>query len=392
MWKRSWRGKVSILKKLFYALYAFSFNLCRIFPLKSRRVALVSPHNAGFNDSLGHIRRELEKRGGYKFVLISRKDLEIVKQKGFTKLIFSLIHAIGFFTVKAYLLATSKYIFLNDNFMPMANLHFSKKAVVTQLWHAEGAFKKFGHALSLPEDIARREEACNKKLTYTVCSSKAVVPVYAEAFNVPQEKVLPLGSPRTDFFFETQDLDVLRNRLDNEHPECRGKALILYAPTFRESDEKDRELLAGFDFNEFDRRFGDEYALCVRLHPQIHSSSVNMDGAVDVTGWKNVGELVLLCDMLITDYSSICMDFALLEKPCVFYAFDLNDYINERNFYFDYKKYVPGPVAETFGELLEAIRSGGRDGDKLKEFRAFNFDEPDGKAAERVVDYIMRKS
>lgn len=380
------------MKKLFYALYAFSFNLCRIFPLKSRRVALVSPHNAGFNDSLGHIRRELEKRGGYKFVLISRKDLEIVKQKGFTKLIFSLIHAIGFFTVKAYLLATSKYIFLNDNFMPMANLHFSKKAVVTQLWHAEGAFKKFGHALSLPEDIARREEACNKKLTYTVCSSKAVVPVYAEAFNVPQEKVLPLGSPRTDFFFETQDLDVLRNRLDNEHPECRGKALILYAPTFRESDEKDRELLAGFDFNEFDRRFGDEYALCVRLHPQIHSSSVNMDGAVDVTGWKNVGELVLLCDMLITDYSSICMDFALLEKPCVFYAFDLNDYINERNFYFDYKKYVPGPVAETFGELLEAIRSGGRDGDKLKEFRAFNFDEPDGKAAERVVDYIMRKS
>lgn len=377
------------MKKLFYALYAFNFNICRIFPLKKGRVALVSPHNAGFNDSLGYVGRELEKKGGFCLVRISRKDLEIVKQKSFTKLLLSLLRAAGFFTVKAYLLATAEYIFLNDNFMPMADLHISGKTVVTQLWHAEGAFKKFGRSLNLEPETAAREEAGNRKLTYVVCSSKAVVPIYAEAFGIPQEKVLPLGSPRTDFFFTDYDSSVLRNKLEKEHPECRSKALILYAPTFRGSKQKDSELLDSFDFDEFNRRFGDEYALLVRLHPQIHSSCVNRDGVVDVTDWPNVGELVLLCDRLITDYSSICMDFALLGKPCCFYAFDLNEYVDERNFYFDYKKYVPGPVAETFGELLDAIAESGRDGDKLKNFRTFNFDEPDGKAAQRVVDAVV---
>jgi len=386
-----------ILKKLFYALYALSFNICRIFPLKKKRVALVSPHNAGFNDSLGQIKKELEKRGGFEFIFISRKDLEIVKQKSFTQVFLSVMRALGFFTVKAYRLATSKYVFLNDNFMPMAKLNFNKDAVVTQLWHAEGAFKKFGQALDLPQDIALREQACNKKLTYAVCSSKAVAPIYAEAFSLPPERVLPLGSPRTDFFFEPHDLAALRKKLDDEHPECKCKALILYAPTFRDNPEADKKLLDDFDFNAFNHRFGEQYSLLVRLHPQVRAAVVDTAGAVDVTAWPNVGELVLLCDMLITDYSSICMDFALLEKPCVFYAFDLKDYISERNFYFDYKKYVPGPVAETFDELLEAIAAGGKnnvlvkdkDTDKLKEFRTFNFDEPDGKAAERVVDYIM---
>ncbi len=378
------------MKKLFYALYALSFNICRIAPLKKNRVALVSPHNAAFNDSLGQIKREFEKRGEFEFVFISRKDLEIVKQKSLTKIFLSCFHAIGFFTVKAYRLATSKYVFLNDNFMPMAKLNFNKQAVITQLWHAEGAFKKFGQALSVSKDIAQREAQCNKKLTYVVCSSKAVAPIYAQAFGVPEERVLPFGSPRTDCFFEDHDIPNLRKKLENEHPECRSKVLILYAPTFRDNAENDKMLLDSFDFEEFKSRFGDEYALLIRLHPQIHSTSVDMEVAVDVTSWPNVGELVLLCDILITDYSSICMDFALLEKPCVFYAFDLKDYIDGRNFYFDYKKYVPGPIAETFGELLDAIEKGGRDEDKLKEFRAFNFDEPDGKAAERVVDYIIK--
>jgi len=380
------------LKKLFYALYALSFNICRIFPLKQKRVALVSPHNAGFNDSLGQIKKELEKRSEFDFVFISSRDLEIVKQNSFTQIIKSVLCVLSFFTVKAYLLATSKYIFLNDNFMPMANLHFSGNAVITQLWHGEGAFKKIGFALKLPDDVTKREIGCNKKLSYVVCSSKSIVPIYAEAFNLPEARILPFGSPRTDFFFEPHDLPALRKKLDDEHPECKCKALILYAPTFRDNAENDKNLLDGFDFDAFNRRFGEQYALLVRLHPQVRAAVVNAACAVDVTAWPNVGELVLLCDMLITDYSSICMDFALLEKPCVFYAFDLNSYIDARDFYFDYKKYVPGPVAETFGELLEAIAAVGRDEDKLKEFRTFNFDEPDGKAAERIIDYIMKIS
>ena len=382
------------MKKLLYALYAFVFNIFSLAaPLKPGRVALVSPHNADLNDGLGQIKRELDKRGGFQTVFISRRDLEIVKGKSFTELMSSLRRALAYFTKKAYLLATSKTVFLNDNFMPMAGLRFKKEAVVVQLWHAEGVFKKFGQAQNLPAAVAEREAACNRKLSYVVCSSESVAPYYAEAFGVPLDKVLPFGSPRADYFFEERDTPALRDSFDEAYPVCKSKGLILYAPTFRDNPENDRVLLEHFDFGAFEERFGDRYTLLVRLHPQVHASAVP-NGAVDVTDWKNVGELVLLCDKLITDYSSICMDFALLGKPCVFYAFDLVEYTQERNFYFDYKTYVPGPVAETFDELIDAVEAAGGDdaGDeRLQKFRSFNFGEPDGKAAERVVDFVFGK-
>jgi CDP-ribitol ribitolphosphotransferase len=103
----------------------------------------------------------------------------------------------------------------------------------------------------------------------------------------------------------------------------------------------------------------------------------------------DVAVLIQMSTLLITDYSSVCMDFALLNKPCVFYAYDLEEYTRERDFFFEYKNYVPGPVAVTFEQLLEAVAAGGRDEDNLTRFRACNFGSPAGRAAERVVDAVL---
>ncbi len=67
------------MKKLFYTIYAVIFRICRLFPVKRGRVALVSPHNADFNDSLGAVKAELERRGGYDIKLITRRDIELSK-------------------------------------------------------------------------------------------------------------------------------------------------------------------------------------------------------------------------------------------------------------------------------------------------------------------------
>lgn len=83
---------------------------------------------------------------------------------------------------------------------------------------------------------------------------------------------------------------------------------MLYAPTFRDDPEKDRELLSRLDTGLFNRYLGEEYALLVRLHPQIHADTRTLEGAVDLTAYPDVSELVLLCDVLVTDYSSIVMD------------------------------------------------------------------------------------
>lgn len=373
------------MKRVFYLLYAAFFNICRIFPVKSNRVAFLSPHRENFTDSLGMVLKEVESRKKYDVVKISSQDLSL---NGLS----SIPRAIGFFTVKAYLLATSKYVFLNDNFMPMGSLNFSKKAVVTQLWHAEGVFKKFGLHIPQPENIRKREIAGASKLTYVVCSSESVVPYYAEAFGVDKAKVLPLGAPRADRFLSCDDTEYFKEKIYSQYPQCKGKKLVLYAPTFRDDEAEDAKLLQSVDAEQFNNLLGEEYALLIRLHPQIHRCSEKLKGAVDVTDYEDVGELTFACDVMISDYSSVCMDAALIKKPLYFYAFDLEKYNTDRSFYFDYESYVPGPVAKDFSSLLEMIKNGTAEEcfEKAEKFRSFNFGNPDRNATKRVVDTIIK--
>ena len=377
------------MKNLFYSLYALFFNMSRILPVKKNRIAFVAPHNGGEKDSLGILRSYVEKKGSYETVFITTRDLKL-DFSGISALIKSCLKAAGFFTLKAKALATSKYVFLNDNFMPMASLKFSKETVITQLWHAEGAFKKFGLSAPLTDEVREREKKCSEKLTYVICSSKNVVPIYAEAFGVDESKILPLGTPRIDSLLEKKDTGKLRAEFDKKHPECRGKKLILYAPTFRDDPETDKNIVKNIDMEAFNRELGGEYCLLIKLHPQIHSGEP-VKGTVDVTA-GDINELTLISDLLITDYSSVCMDFALLSKPCIFFAFDLEEYEKERSFYFDYENYVPGTVARNFNAVIEAIKNPRNDEENLRRFRDFNFDYIDCENTKRVAETILSNS
>ncbi len=368
------------MKKLLYNLYALLFNISSfLFPVKENRIAFISMHNENFRDSLGCVYEELKKEGGYDFVLITREDLSVRKP----------LRVFSFFFLKSRLLATSKYVFLNDNFMPMGKLNFSIKAVITQLWHGEGAFKRFGLHIPQNEDLRKREIAANKKLTYVVCSSEGIRKIYAEAFGTSEEKVLPLGAPRLDYLLNEANRAKAVEKLLARYPEAAGKTVVLYAPTFRDDSERDRRLLDSFDDEELMKELGDGYFLLVRLHPQIHTACADFKCAKDVTDYEDVRELVLASDVLITDYSSICMDFCALGKKTVFYCPDLDLYRERRNFYFDYETFVPGKVCKNFGSLAEAVKSP-FDEERNRRFREMNFDFSDTENTERVIKAIMK--
>lgn len=364
------------MKSLFYRLFALFFNISRtLFGLKPNRVVLLSPHNASFNDSLGEVKAELERRGGYDIVYISHADFSSVPK------------AVVFFTKKAYLLATAKYVFMNDNFMPLGYLNFRDEAVIVQLWHAEGAFKKFGLDIEQPADIRAREIAANSKLTYVTCSSTEVADIYASAFGVDKSKVLPVGSLRADVLLRADNAEKLRAEFEDKYPQCKGKKIVLYAPTFRDDPGLDKVFLSSFDYSLFEKELGDTYCLLVRLHPQIHGSA-RIDGAIDVTDVKNVNDLTLISDVVITDYSSICMDFVLLDKPCVFFAPDLDEYTSRRPFYFSYREYVPGEVAGDTAQLIECVKNASVC-DKAEKFKFGNLNMVDGKSLERLFEKIF---
>ena len=368
------------MKNLFYTLYALFFNLSRaLFPIRKNRVAFVSMHNENFCDALGAVRDELQKKGGYDFVYITRQDLSLSNP----------LKAIAFFLLKSRLLATSQYVFLNDNFLPMGKLRFRKEAIITQLWHAEGAFKKFGLHIPQNDALRKAEIAANNKLGFVVCSSESVRKIYAEAFGVNEKNVLPLGAPRVDYLLNKENQTKALEEIHKAYPHTKGKKILLYAPTFRDDPERDKEILKNFNIPAVKEALPEEYEIFIRLHPQIHISDRDTVGATDVTDFSDVRKLILASDVLITDYSSICMDFSLLSKKTVFFAYDLEWYTERRDFYFDYESFVPGLVAKSTDELISAVKADFQS-ERNEKFRSFNFSYTDNQSAKRVVERICR--
>lgn len=369
------------MKRLLYSIFALLCNIsCRLFSTRPDNALFISMHNEGFRDSLGVMYERLLLKEGFGVAVLTRKDLSPRHP----------LRALHFFFYGAKMVAKSKYIFLNDNFMPLGQIRLRPEALVIQLWHAEGAFKKFGLSIEQPPAVRAREKKGNERLTWVVCSSKSVAPIYAEAFGVDPSKVLALGAPRADRLLQSGAQEGTRRVLEEQYPEMRGKKLVLWAPTFRDDPADDAALLGQIDMDAFRAALGDDYLLLLRLHPQIHPAKRQLPGALDVTDEPDTTALVLACDVLVTDYSSICMTAALLKKKTVFFAFDLDRYRAKRDFYFPYEDYVPGPVTKTFQETLGAIAAP-FDAEKNERFVRFNFDYRDCNNAARVAQAVLQQ-
>jgi CDP-ribitol ribitolphosphotransferase len=130
----------------------------------------------------------------------------------------------------------------------------------------------------------------------------------------------------------------------------------------------------------------------VRHHPFVRVGSAGLPptGFVrDVSGHPDINELMLVADVLVTDYSSAIFEFSLLERPIAFLAPDLAAYEAERGFYVDYRSWVPGPVLESTADLAAWLRAGTADLERVRRFRDAAFAVADGRATERLVDEVL---
>ncbi len=378
-----------------YKLFAAFFNFYRLlFKVNNSTVSLIMVHKGHFRGNLGYIHNELNERGlNLEYNIISKDEYDLSKINSFSDFLDKIMELLKLFLIKSHKLAVSRYIFLNDNFLPMAYMDFNPETTVIQLWHAVGAFKKFGLSTVTDDNLRELETKISGKLDYVIVSSKNVVPFYKEAFGVAEEKVLALGIPRTDFYFQNNSVEYvkhIKNKFGRLYPEIKNKKIVLYAPTFRNKVSIDKDIVKNFNVDLFTEEL-DEYCLMVRLHPQINHAEFSYSDLINVTDYPDEKELLILADILITDYSSIMIEYALLNKPIIFYPYDYEYYIREeRGFYFDYWESLPGPIACTPQELIKIIKENTYDFDKIKEFVKLEFDYLDGKSTQRVINHIIK--
>lgn len=353
-----------------HKVYGLIFKLFKRTDVQQNRVSFIIDSRESFKGNLDYIKKEFERRGGYEFHFFYKDKLSF---DSFKKL------------------AGSRYIFLNDNFFPLAFMDFSPKNTIVQLWHAPGASKKFGGSVDIESrDILKK---ISDKTDYLIVTSKNIIGYYGEAFQMDKGKIKPFGLPRMDYYFENHDLDKIKKDFCSKYNVSSDKKIVLYAPTFRD-EEKYNNVFDYLDLEKFNRELSDEYVLALRLHPKIknfYKDDISSKGQyIDVSNFESEQELMQISDILITDYSSIMIEYSALDKPTVFFTYDLEYYLtNERGFYYDFKTTVPGPIVYTSNQLIDVIKNDRFDKSKLSEFVKSQFDEIDGHSSERIVDYLL---
>ena len=204
------------------------------------------------------------------------------------------------------------------------------------------------------------------------------------------EIVKPIGVSRTDVFFDEAFLARAREEVYAAVPQARGKTVILYAPTFR-GEIMDARAPDKLDLSALCKALGDRAVLLLKYHPHVkHRPAIPADCkafAFDVTDTLSIEALLCAADVCVSDYSSLIFEYALFEKPMLFFAYDLEDYFDARGFYYDYDELTPGPVLRTSDEVLDALEHLDERFDKrrVQSFKEQFMSACDGHATERIL-------
>ncbi|MGA8210021.1 MAG: CDP-glycerol glycerophosphotransferase family protein [Nocardioidaceae bacterium] len=206
------------------------------------------------------------------------------------------------------------------------------------------------------------------------------------------------GYPRNDLLL-SPDATVVRARVRAELGIADGTTAVLYAPTWRDDERYDGradEVPMHLHLGALAARLssgGTRHTVLARVHNlmthRLHPEQA--PGVVDVSFYRDIRDLYLAADVLVTDYSSVMFDFALTGKPIVYYPYDLDRYRDEiRGFYFDLLPQAPGPVAWTEDELVDTLLrlDPGRWAGPYAAFRATYGVLEDGHATDRVLDLL----
>ncbi len=237
-----------------------------------------------------------------------------------------------------------------------------------------------------------------EKWDFTISTSEVFNEKLASAFGIPYDKILVTGYPRNDVFFKHirgSFIESSRELYDTLKVEKeRGRKIVAYFPTFRDSGDNPFNHV---DLDAIDKLFTEFNSIFI-VKPHAYTSlpeGEKFRSIIFLERNLDVYPILPLIDMLITDYSSIYIDFVIQNRPVVFFPYDLEKYLKERDLYFDYNQFTPGPKAYDFTSLLKMIEKfliGWEDPfkDIRGQFVKLAHKYRDGNSAERVYEFFRK--
>lgn len=358
-----------------------------IIPLKKNKVLFLSDQRDVLGGNLKCLYDSVDSKKYNKVLILKANNLTKRSKKDVIKLL--------------YHITTSKYILLDDWNKTICMITRRKKQEIVQLWHGPGAFKTFGFS-RVDRSKKINKYTMHRNYTKAIVTSDKIRWCYAEGFGMDIENVHATGFPRTDCFFDEKYVSNIKKSFYDEYKEFKNKKIILFAPTYRGVNLA--KATYDFDKIDFDKMYNelkDDYILIVKWHPAIYDKiklgkikvdySKYKDFIYDFSDKRDINDILLITDVLITDYSSVIFDYFLLDKPVIYYTYDLEEYKKERGLYYPFEDYVYGEITKNTNELIKAIKKAKMAEDKRDRFNDLFMEACDGKSTEKTYDYIFKE-
>ncbi|MDL0429312.1 MULTISPECIES: CDP-glycerol glycerophosphotransferase family protein [Bacillus] len=285
--------------------------------------------------------------------------------------------------LKAVLILFKSKVVITDNYFLMTSaLNRRPQTTCIQVWHANGSLKKFGLEdvtnQNRPASDISRFKKVYRSFDFVTVGSDAMADVFKKSFGIRDGQLLKTGVPLTDVYYEEH-----KPELKHKWP----KKIILYAPTFRDYDMQSFRL--PFTEEQLTNALNGEYMLLVKLHPAVlHQISASFESELI----KNVSDMRLhdllkAADILITDYSSVPFEFALLNKPIFFFTYDLEEYDQKRGLIDNYTSVIPGKACHDSEALLEEMTKKPFRAEEMKRFSDKWNMYSDGNSSSKLLQF-----
>lgn len=361
---------------IFKAIIKFIYFFLKLIPINRKKIVFISRQTNEINVDFRMIKEEIEKRDStIKMVFLCKRF-----EKG-------LMNGIkyGFTLLKQmYHLATSRMAIIDSYCIPVCILKHKKELKILQIWHSIGKIKKSGYqTLDTPSGRTSKMAklmCMHKNYNAIIAGGIAFNKFYKEGFNVSEDVLLNYGLPRIDYLIKTTQEK--ESKVYIKYPELVNKKIVYYAPTFRTYEVDGPKKLIDI-YNP------DDFALILTCHPNqkldVDENKIYRLNLKEFT----VADILKVCDYIITDYSSIALEAAVLKKRTLYYLYDYEQYMKNNGLNLNPKESMPTCAFEKPEDIINIIKNDNYDDEALQKYIKNYLPKELGKSTKLIVEYIM---
>lgn len=257
-------------------------------------------------------------------------------------------------TYRFYKIALKSRVWITNSSVERGLSFKGKKTYYYNSWHGS-AIKKMGSDINISNDAFKSKG--RSKIDVMAAQGEFDVNVFSRVFDIPINKFRITGLPRNDKLANYSES--YRFKLKESLKLNTDKKIILYAPTYREYefDSNGVYLTTPIDIVKWQKCLGENYILLFRAHHAVAKSLEIQDNDFirDVSKYPKLEDLMIVSDLLISDYSSIIFDYSIMKKPILCFTYDYDKYEHERGVYFDIREKLQ--TASTEDKMIEILQS-----------------------------------